>query len=83
MKRTLAMSNNFETVENQVLSLSVEERFMLTESLIRSLSEYDPGESETLWMAEVVKRYKEVREGRAHTIAGEEVMAEMERLVET
>ncbi|MCP4353929.1 MAG: addiction module protein [Desulfobacterales bacterium] len=77
------MSNHFETVENQVLSLSVEEKFMLTESLIRSLSEYDSGETETLWMAEVIKRYKEIREGRANTISGEEVMAEMDLLVAT
>jgi len=34
--------NNFETVENHILSFPMEERFMLAQSLIQSLSGYYP-----------------------------------------
>lgn len=74
--------NNFETVENQILSFPMEERFMLAQSLIRSLSEYYSDETETQWMAVVDRRLREVREGKVRTIPGEEIMAEMQRLIE-
>jgi len=75
--------NNFETVENHILSFPMEERFMLAQSLIQSLSGYYSDETEIQWMTVVDRRLREVREGKVRTIPGEEIMAEMQRLIES
>lgn len=50
--------NNFETVENHILSFHTEERFMPVQSLIQSLSGYYSDETEIQWMTVADRRLR-------------------------
>jgi putative addiction module component (TIGR02574 family) len=66
----------FEELEAEVLKLPVENRTQLAKTLVLSLeSEEEPDpEHERLWMEEIERRCREIDEGRAVLIPGEEVL---------
>jgi len=70
-----------ESVLEQALRLSEEDRSELVERLLRSL-EPDDGEEltpeawEAAWSAEIQRRLREVREGAVELVDGDEVLGE-------
>lgn len=58
----------------EAISLPVEERAVLLDSLLRTLNAPDEG-TEREWIAEARRRLEEVRSGAARTIPGDEVFA--------
>ena len=62
----------------EAISLPVEERAALIDTLLRSLNQPE-GEVDREWIAEADRRLDEVRSGRATTIPADEVFAEIRR----
>lgn len=58
----------------EAISLPLEERAVLVDSLLRSLNAPDEG-TEKEWLAEARRRLDEVRSGAARTIPADEVFA--------
>ena len=58
----------------EAISLPVEERTVLVDSLLRSLNAPEK-DVEREWVAEAQRRLEEVRSGAARTIHGDEVFA--------
>jgi putative addiction module component (TIGR02574 family) len=76
----------FETVLDQALKLSDEEKRRLATRLLNSI---DPADQElssedwdSAWSAELHKRVSEIREGTVELIDGDEVLAELHEIVE-
>ena len=71
----------FESVLDQALKLPDDERSKLAASLLRSLEpdgdELSPDEWDRVWSTELDRRSREVREGTAELIDGDEVLAEL------
>ncbi|HSR98974.1 MAG TPA: addiction module protein [Kofleriaceae bacterium] len=76
----------FDAVLDQALRLPDEERSKLAASLLRSLEpegdELSPDEWDRVWSAELEKRLREVREGTAKLVDGDEVLAELRDISE-
>lgn len=67
----------FEELEAEALKLSTEKRAALAHVLILSLDSLDENqepdpEHERLWMEEIERRCREIDEGRANLVPGEE-----------
>lgn len=62
----------------EAISLPVEKRALLAESILRSLNSPET-DIDDQWAAVVRRRLTEVREGRAQTIPGEEVFAKIRK----
>jgi len=62
----------------EVISLPVEERAIVVDSILRS---FNPPEVniDRQWIAEAERRLEEVRTGRVKTIPGEEVFAQIRK----
>jgi hypothetical protein len=54
---------------------------VLADQIVESLDLAEPDAIQRLWAAEAVRRRDEVRSGRIKPIPGEEVIAEVRRLV--
>jgi putative addiction module component (TIGR02574 family) len=69
---------SFEELKREALKLSFDEREELVHALHHSLDEEeeDP-EYERAIMEEVMRRYREIEEGRAELLDGEQVFAEL------
>lgn len=67
------MSNQFEMIESQALTLSLEERAQLADRLIASL--FEDHEIEGAWAAEVERRIGEIESGRAKPIPAADSIA--------
>jgi putative addiction module component (TIGR02574 family) len=65
---------NVKDLIAEAISLPVEERTVLVDSLLRSLNAADES-VEREWIAEVQRRLDEVRSGAARTVPGDEVFA--------
>ncbi len=65
----------------EAMHLPATSRAELAEKLVVSLDFPERDEIQTLWAAEAVRRRDEVRSGRVTPIPGEEVIAEVRRLV--
>ena len=59
---------------DEAVSLPVEERALVADSLLRSLNAPE-GEAERKWVALAQRRLAEVRSGQVKPITGEEVLA--------
>lgn len=76
------MPASFETIVEQALGLTDEQRGQLVALLLRSL-EPDDGEELTsaewdaAWSAELKRRVRELRDGSVETVDGEVVLAEL------
>jgi len=75
------MAANFAQIEQQARALSDDERARLALSLIESLEPADAGDVETAWRAEIEARLVAYDCGEVKAIPGEEVFAEIRRLL--
>jgi hypothetical protein len=73
MKHTLA------EITEQAMKLSPKQRIMLAKRMLASLQASD--RHDLLWGLEADRRYQDILSGKAKTIPGEEVIAEMEALL--
>lgn len=63
------------------MHLSSSSRALLAERLVESLDATEMDELQKLWATEALRRRDEIRSGRVQPIAGEQVLAEVRRLV--
>jgi len=74
------MTATYDTVLQDALSLSLEERSRIATRLIESVDD-DDIELSPAWQAEIERRIEDVRSGKSRRIPHEEVMAEMRELI--
>ena len=69
------MAKTIEDIENEIRSLSVDDRMHLLRDLIADLDGGMDKNVEKAWLEEAERRYKEVKEGNVDLIPAEEVFA--------
>ena len=69
------MARTIEDIENEIRSLSVDDRMHLLRDLIADLDGGMDKDVEKAWLEEAERRYKEVKEGNVELIPAEEVFA--------
>ena len=69
------MAKTIEDIENEIRSLSVDDRMHLLRDLIADLDGGMDKDVEKAWLEEAERRYKEVKEGNVELIPAEEVFA--------
>jgi len=62
------------------LNLNLDDRAALAERLLASLDELDEEEADRLWAEEAQRRLKDYREGRAGSVAAQDLAKKAERL---
>lgn len=69
-----------DELEAEVLKLSSESRAELAQRILLSLDELEQPDSEheRLWMEEIERRYRAVREGTSSLTSAEKVLAEIQ-----
>ena len=75
------MPLTLDQLAEEAMHLPHNSRAELAEKLVESLDFPVSDELQSQWAAEAVRRRDEVRSGRVKPIPGEEVIAEMRRLV--
>lgn len=75
------MNMTAEQITNEAMQLPVSSRVELAEKLIGSLHFSGDDEVRQIWAAEAIRRRDEVRSGKVKTIPGEQVMAEVRRML--
>jgi len=63
------------------MQLPAASRAKLADRLVESLAEADADEIRQLWAAEAIRRRDEIRSGSIKPIPGEQVLAEVRRMV--
>ena len=71
------MSLQLQEVVNKALNLSPEERAELAYELILSLDDTRDKEVETAWDAEIERRVREIKSGKAKGRPAEDILAEI------
>ena len=74
-------SLTIDQLAEEAMQLPSASRALLAERLVESLDFADTDEIQKLWVAEAIRRRDEVRSGRVQPIPGEQVLAEVRRLV--
>ncbi len=69
------MGKTIEDIENEIRSLSVDDRMHLLRALIADLDGSMDEDVEKAWLEEAERRYKEVKVGDVEIIPAEEVFA--------
>ena len=77
----LFMSLTIDQLAEEAMQLPCASRALLAERLVESLDFADADEMQKLWAAEAIRRRDEIRSGRVQPIPGEQVLAEVRRLV--
>ena len=67
------MAKTIEDIENEIRSLSVDDRMHLLRDLIADLDGGMDEDVEKAWLEETERRYKELKEGEVELIPAEEV----------
>jgi putative addiction module component (TIGR02574 family) len=75
------MSLTLEQLAEEAMRLPVTSRADLAEKLVESLDFSEASEMHKLWAAEAIRRRDEVRMGHVQPIPGDEVLAEVRRIV--
>ncbi len=75
------MSLTVDQLTEEAMQLPFSSRALLAERMVESLDEAETDEIQKLWAVEAVRRRDEVRSGRVQPIPGEQVLAEVRRLV--
>jgi len=75
------MSFTLEQLAEEAMHLPAASRAELTERLVQSLDAADNDEVQRAWAAEAIRRRDEVHSGRVQPIDGEQVLAEVRRIV--
>lgn len=70
-----------DQLAEEAMRLPPTSRAELAEKLVESLDFPESDEIQTLWAAEALRRRDEVRSGRVTPVPGEEVIAEVRRIV--
>ena len=73
------MSPETENVMNKALQLPREARALIAEKLLESLDFEEPFEISSEWKEEIARRCREIDDGTAELIPGEEVLKEAAR----
>ena len=77
----LFMSLTIHQLVEEAMQLPAASRALLAERLFESLDFTETDEIQKLWAAEAIRRRDEVRSGNVRPIPGEQVLAEVRRLV--
>lgn len=77
------MSANLEQIEQEVLALPPKERARLVEKLWEGLGDTTCPELGEEWKAEIERRCREIDEGTAQMIPGEQVFREVHDLLQS
>jgi hypothetical protein len=75
------MSLTIDQLAEEAMQLPAASRALLAERLVESLDFAKSDEIQKLWIAEAIRRRDEVRSGRVRPIRGEQVLAEVRRMV--
>jgi len=75
------MSLTLDQLANEALQLPAESRALLAEKIVESLDFAQTEEIQRLWADEAIRRRDDVRSGRVQPIPGDEVLAEVRRIV--
>jgi len=75
------MPLTIDELTKEALRLPSSSRALLAERMVQSLDAAETDEIQKLWAAEAVRRRDEIRSGRIQPIPGEQVLAEVRRLV--
>ena len=70
------MAKTIEDIENEIRSLSADDRMHLLRDLIADLDGSMDKDVEKAWLEEAERRYKEVKSGEVELISAEEVFAQ-------
>ena len=70
------MAKTIEDIENEIRSLSADDRMHLLRDLIADLDGSMDGDVEKAWIEEAERRYKELKAGSVELIPAEEVFAQ-------
>jgi len=75
-KQMEGMMHGTREIIQEAVTLPVEERVLVIDSLLRSLNQLDP-EIDQKWAAVAKRRLEELRSGRAKPVPGEDVFAKI------
>lgn len=75
------MSLTLDQLAEEAMHLPAASRALLAERIVKSLDLTETDEIQRAWAAEAIRRRDEVRSGRVKPIPGEEVLAEVRRIV--
>lgn len=75
------MSLTLDQLAAEAMRLPSASRALLAERIVESLDLADTDEIHRIWAAEAIRRRDEVRSGRVQPIPGEQVLAEVRRIV--
>ena len=83
MKRpyNLTVDITLEQLAQEVMKLPTASRAVLADQLVESLDLAKPDEIQRLWIVEALRRRDEVRSGQVKPVSGDDVVAEVRRLV--
>jgi len=70
------MAKTIEDIENEIRSLSTDDRMHLLRDLIADLDGSMDEDVEKAWLEEAERRYKQLKEGKVELIPAEEVFAQ-------
>jgi putative addiction module component (TIGR02574 family) len=69
--------STYEEIKNAALALPPDDRALLAEHLMDSLTQVDQAEIDDYWLKEIERRSKEMDDGIVTPIPGEAVMARL------
>jgi putative addiction module component (TIGR02574 family) len=75
------MALTLEQLADEAMQLPSASRALLAERMVESLDLAETDEIQRLWAAEAVRRRDEIRSGQVQPIPGDEVLAEVRRVV--
>jgi putative addiction module component (TIGR02574 family) len=75
------MALTLDQLANEAMQLPAESRALLAEKIVESLDLAQTEEIQRLWADEAIRRRDDVRSGRVQPIPGDEVFAEVRRIV--
>ena len=75
------MPLTIDQITTEAMQLPVSSRAELAEKLVESLDFPEHDDIRRAWAAEAISRRDEVRSGRVQTIPGEQVLAEVRRML--
>ena len=75
------MPVTLEQLAGETIQLAAESRVLLADKIVESLDFAEPDEIQKRWAAKAERRRDEVRSGAVKAIPGEQVRAEVRRIV--
>ena len=75
------MPLTLEQLTQEAMQLPVTSRALLVDKIVESLDLAEPDEIQKVWAAEALRRRDEIRSGKLKPVPGEQVLAEVRRLV--